>query len=222
MKDLSPAKQILGISIIRDRTKVTLRLSQEKYTGKLLEKFNMKDAEARCQPLGGHFKLIKKQGPKMEASRRKMAKVPYASAVGNMMEHWEAIKWLLRYLKGTSKATLCFSRKEVVLEGFSDSDYGGCLDSGKSTTDSEYMAIVKAGKELVWLKNFLEELDKAQTECVLFCDNQSAIHLAKNPVFHEDSWSKEPCRYAHQGGDDREVEVGFAQLQLASEITNER
>ncbi|GJV10770.1 hypothetical protein Tco_1352311 [Tanacetum coccineum] len=53
-----------------------------------------------------------------------------------------------------------------------------------STTEAEYMAIAEAGKELVWLKNFLEELDRAQTECVLFCDNQSAIHLMKNPVFH--------------------------------------
>ncbi|GJW93969.1 hypothetical protein Tco_0173641 [Tanacetum coccineum] len=224
------------MSIIRDRTKGTLRLSQEKYIGKVLEKFNMKDAKARCQPLGDHFKLSKKQAPKTEASRRRMAKVPYASAVGSVMyamvctrpdiahavgvvsrfmsnpgrEHWEAVKWLLRYLKGTSKATLCFSRKEVVLEGFSDSDYGGCLDSGKSTTgyvftvggttvswmsriqkcvamsttEAEYMAIAEAGKELVWLKNFLEELDRAQTECRLFCDNQSAIHLAKNPMFH--------------------------------------
>ncbi|GKF94203.1 hypothetical protein Tco_0283903, partial [Tanacetum coccineum] len=53
-----------------------------------------------------------------------------------------------------------------------------------STTESEYMAIAEAGKELVWLKNFLKELDKAQTECLLFCDNQSVIHLSKNPVFH--------------------------------------
>ncbi|GJT67256.1 retrovirus-related pol polyprotein from transposon TNT 1-94 [Tanacetum coccineum] len=200
MKDLGPAKQILGMSIIRDKTKGTLRLSQEKYIGKVLEKFNMKDAEARCQPLGDHLKLSKKQSPKTEASRRRMAKVPYASAVGSVMytmvctrpdiahavgvvsrfmsnpgrEHWEAVKWLLLYLKGTSKTTLCFSRKEVVLEGFSDSDYG----------EAEYMAIEEAGKELVWLKNFLEELDRAQTECVLFCDNQSAIHLTKNPVFH--------------------------------------
>ncbi|GKD07018.1 retrovirus-related pol polyprotein from transposon TNT 1-94 [Tanacetum coccineum] len=197
MKDLGPAKQIIGMSIISDKTNGTLRLSQEKYIGNVLEKFNMKDAEARCQPSEDHFKLSKKQAPKTEASRRRMAKVPYALVVGSMMyamvctrpniahavgvvsrfmsnlgrEHWEVVKWLLRYLKGTSKATLYFSRKEVVLKGFSDSEYGGCLDS-------------EAGKELVWLKNFLEELDRAQTECVLFCDNQSAIHLAKNPVFH--------------------------------------
>ncbi|GJR87474.1 retrovirus-related pol polyprotein from transposon TNT 1-94 [Tanacetum coccineum] len=36
MKDLGPAKQILGMSIIRDKTKGTLRLYQEKYTGKNL------------------------------------------------------------------------------------------------------------------------------------------------------------------------------------------
>ena len=46
------------------------------------------------------------------------------------------------------------------------------------------MAVAEASKELIWLKNFLEELGKEQVDCVLFCDNQSAIHLAKNPVFH--------------------------------------
>ncbi|GKB36464.1 hypothetical protein Tco_0881406 [Tanacetum coccineum] len=162
----------------------------------------MKDAEARCQSLGDHCNLSKKQAPKTEASRRRMSKVPYASTVGRR-EHWEAVKWLLRCLKGTSKATRCFNIKKVVLEGFSNLDYGGCLDSGKSTmvmfsqwmsriqkcvtmstTEFEYMAIVEAGKDLVWLKNFLKELDKAQTECLLFCDNQIPIHLSKNPVFH--------------------------------------
>ncbi|GJQ96497.1 hypothetical protein Tco_0007636 [Tanacetum coccineum] len=59
------------MSIIRDKTKGTLRLSQEKYIGKVLDKFNMKDAKARCQPLGDHFKLSKIQAPKTEASRQK-------------------------------------------------------------------------------------------------------------------------------------------------------
>ncbi|GJX02910.1 putative RNA-directed DNA polymerase [Tanacetum coccineum] len=157
MKDLGSVKQILGMSIIRDKTKGTLRLSQEKYIGKVLEKFNMKDSEARCQPLGDHLKLSKKQSPKTEASR--IAKVPYGFQQFGRREHYEAVKWLLCYLKGTSKTTLCFSRKEVVLEGFSDSDYGGCLDSGKSTT-SYVFTLGEVVKEL------------------------SAIHLMKNPVFH--------------------------------------
>ncbi|GKE62846.1 hypothetical protein Tco_1513213 [Tanacetum coccineum] len=53
-----------------------------------------------------------------------------------------------------------------------------------STIEAEYMAITEAGKESVWLKNFLEELYRAQTEYVMFCDNQIAIHLEKNLVFH--------------------------------------
>ncbi|GJY06382.1 retrovirus-related pol polyprotein from transposon TNT 1-94 [Tanacetum coccineum] len=147
MKDLGFAKKILGKSIIRDKTK-----------------------EARCQPLGDQFKLSKKQAPKMKASRLRIAKVPYALAVGSLLyamvctrpdiahvvgvvsrfmsnpgrEHWKAVKWLLRYLKGTSKATLCFSRKEVVLEGFSDSDYRGCIDSGKSTIGYVFTVKVRA------------------------------------------------------------------------------
>ncbi|GJR94517.1 putative reverse transcriptase domain-containing protein [Tanacetum coccineum] len=85
MKNLGSAKQILVISIIRDKTKGTLSLSQEKYIRKVLEKLNMKDADARCQPLGEYFKLSKKQSPMSEASRRRMAKFPYASAVGSLM-----------------------------------------------------------------------------------------------------------------------------------------
>ncbi|GJR00720.1 hypothetical protein Tco_0523704 [Tanacetum coccineum] len=160
MKDLGPSKQILGMSIIRDRTKGILRLSQKKYIGKVLEKFNMKDVKARCQPLADRFKLSKKQAPKTEASRRRIAKVPYASAVGSVM----------------------YTIKAVILEAFSNSDYGGCLDSGKSNVGYVF-TMGEASKELVWLKNFLEELDTTQTECVMFCDNQIAIHLVKNPCF---------------------------------------
>src|SRR6187200_353775 len=164
-----------------------------------------------------------------------MAKVPYASAVGSLMnamvctrpdiaqavgvisrfmsnpgkDHWEGVKWLLRYLKGTSDVCLVYRKKEAVLEGFTDANLGGCEDSGKSTTgfvftiggtsiswmsrlqksvalsttEAEYMAIAEAAKELVWLKSFLAELGLQQDNCVLHCDNESAVHLAKNPVF---------------------------------------
>ena len=46
MKDLGPAKQILGMHIVRDRTKKVLWLSQEKYVTKILERFNMLEAKS--------------------------------------------------------------------------------------------------------------------------------------------------------------------------------
>ncbi|GKC10323.1 hypothetical protein Tco_1007105 [Tanacetum coccineum] len=52
MKDLGFAKQILGMSIMRDKTKGTLTLSQEKYISKVLEKF-------RSNPGREHYEAVK-------------------------------------------------------------------------------------------------------------------------------------------------------------------
>ena len=40
--------------------------------------------------------------------------------------------------------------------------------------------------EMVWLKNLLMELDFRQPGSIpMHCDNQSAIYIAQNPIFHE-------------------------------------
>ena len=44
------------------------------------------------------------------------------------------------------------------------------------------MAAVEADKEVLWMKDFIGELGIWQEEYRLYCDNQSAIHLAKNAV----------------------------------------
>ena len=49
-------------------------------------------------------------------------------------EHWETVKWILRYLKGTSKVCLTFGVGKFVLEGFTDSDMSGDVDSSRSTS----------------------------------------------------------------------------------------
>jgi ATP-binding cassette subfamily B (MDR/TAP) protein 1 len=165
-----------------------------------------------------------------------MKKVPYASAVGCLMyamvctrpdiaqavgvvsrytsnpgkQHWEAVKWIMRYLRGTIDMSLCFKRGSTELQGYVDADLAGDPDTYRSTTgyvytvggaavvwvsnlqgqvalsttESEYVAIAEAGKEMVWLKGLLEELGKKQQNCALHSDSQSAIHLAKNPAFH--------------------------------------
>ena len=53
-----------------------------------------------------------------------------------------------------------------------------------SNTEVEYMVAVEAEEELIWMRNFLDELGMKQKEFLLHCDSQSAIHLAKNVAYH--------------------------------------
>ncbi|KAL5835734.1 hypothetical protein ACOSQ3_015285 [Xanthoceras sorbifolium] len=148
MKDLGAAKQILGMRIKRDTKSGTLLLSQAEYIKKVLSRFNMQDAKPVSTPLGVHFRLSKEQSPKTEEERTHMAKVPYASAIGSLMYamvctrldiaqavgavsrymnnpgkiHWEAVKWILRYLRGTTNKTLCFKGGDTTLTGYVDAD----------------------------------------------------------------------------------------------------
>lgn len=160
MKDLGPVKKILGMQILRDRKKGKLWLSQENYIEKVLERFNMDKAKSVSCPLAAHFKLSKSQSPSSEEEREEMEKVPYASAVGCLMyamvctrpdigyalgvvsrflanpgkEHWTAVKWILKYLRGTSKLCLCFGSDRHVLQGFTDADLAGDIDTMRSTS----------------------------------------------------------------------------------------
>lgn len=236
MKDLGPAKQILGIRITRERKSKKLHLSQKQYIEKVLERFNMDKAKVVSSPIATHFKLSSTQCPSTAKEKEDMRKVPYASAVGSLMyamvctrpdiahavgvvsrfmsnpgrEHWEAVKWILRYLRGTSDLRLSFGSDKPVLVGYTDSDMAGDVDSRKSTsgylitlsggavswqsrlqkcvalstTEAEFIAATEACKELIWMKKFLHELGFKQEHYVMYCDNQSAIYLGKNSTFH--------------------------------------
>ena len=52
----------------------------------------------------------------------------------------------------------------------------------------EYIAVAHACKEAIWLNKLLGEFKVKQDVLRVNCDSQSALHLAKNPVFH--SWIK--------------------------------
>ncbi|GKB49316.1 retrovirus-related pol polyprotein from transposon TNT 1-94 [Tanacetum coccineum] len=125
-------------------------------------------------------------------------------------EPWEAVKRILRYIKGISYVALCFGDSDLIVTGYVDSDYAGDLDISKSTTgyvftlsggtvswvsklqsvvamsttEAEYVAAAESSKEAVWLKMLLEEIGHKQEKITLFCDNQSALYLARNPAFH--------------------------------------
>ncbi|GKA84396.1 hypothetical protein Tco_0805991 [Tanacetum coccineum] len=81
-------------------------------------------------------------------------------------EHWEAMKRILRYIKGTSNVALCFGESDLIVMGYVDSDYVGDLDGicESQTTEAEYVVAAQASKEAVWLKMLLEELSHEQRE----------------------------------------------------------
>ncbi|GJW65930.1 retrovirus-related pol polyprotein from transposon TNT 1-94 [Tanacetum coccineum] len=143
MKDLGAAKRILGMEIRRDRKMGKLTLSQTDYISKVLKKFNMSSCKPVPTPLAPHFKLSSHECPKSEEDKEDMSRVPYSSAVGSLMYamvctrpdlahavsvvsrymhnpgkiHWEAVKCILRYLKGTSNIGLSFEKSRASPNG---------------------------------------------------------------------------------------------------------
>jgi hypothetical protein len=53
-----------------------------------------------------------------------------------------------------------------------------------SIIEAEYVVATEASKEMIWLQRFMEELGKKKENNRLYCDSESAIHLAKNSAFH--------------------------------------
>ncbi|MCO5564489.1 hypothetical protein L7F22_018150 [Adiantum nelumboides] len=53
-----------------------------------------------------------------------------------------------------------------------------------SITEVEYIAASEASKEAIWLARIVSDLSISAETPTLHCDSQSAIKLAKNPMFH--------------------------------------
>ena len=160
MKDLGATKKILGMEIKRDRGVGKLFLTQKNYLKKVLERFGMKNAKPVSTPLASHFRLSATQSPQSVEEEEYMVKVPYSSAIGSIMyamvctrpdisqavsvvsryisrpgkTHWQAVKWILRYLQGTSDVGLEFGKNRDTLVGYVDSDYAADLDKRRSLT----------------------------------------------------------------------------------------
>ena len=56
--------------------------------------------------------------------------------------------------------------------------------TAKSSTEAEYCNLAQTSTELTWIHALLTELQVPFTTPVIFCDNQSAVSIARNPVFH--------------------------------------
>ncbi|GKD71747.1 retrovirus-related pol polyprotein from transposon TNT 1-94, partial [Tanacetum coccineum] len=211
-KEFAPgtAAKILGMEIVRDRGSRTLKVSQSGYVHKILNNYKMDNGKSVFVPLEAHFKVSWKDCPSNDWDVERMSKVPYANAVGSLMYLMVCTRPDIAY----ADVGLVYGRdqgKHVDVDGFVDADYAkdpdkgrsitgyvfmvhGCVVSWKatlqhvvalSTTEAEYMALTEAVKESIWLKGLLIELGVNLRSVVVNCDNQSAIHLSRNAMFHE-------------------------------------
>ena len=128
-------------------------------------------------------------------------------------KHMTAVTRILRYLKMTPGKGLFFQRttkKEI--EIFSDADWAGSVTDRRSTSgycsfvwgnlvtwrskkqsvvarssaEAEFRAMAQGICKGIWLNRLLEELRvPLKHPIVLYCDNQAAISIAKNPVHHD-------------------------------------
>ncbi|PKI48430.1 hypothetical protein CRG98_031182 [Punica granatum] len=56
----------------------------------------------------------------------------------------------------------------------------------RSSTEAEYRAMATTVSEIIWLRDLLSSLGVSFSRPTqLFCDNQTSLHIAANPVFHE-------------------------------------
>jgi len=127
-------------------------LTQKGYLQKVLQKFNIRsDIKSVSAPLAPYFKLAAIISPKSVEERDYMSHVTYANAVDSLIYvmvytmsdfshtigmlsvymhdpekgHWEAVKWILQYIKGTVDVGLVFERNtrgKQLCTGYIDSD----------------------------------------------------------------------------------------------------
>ncbi|CAL1388176.1 unnamed protein product [Linum trigynum] len=127
--------------------------------------------------------------------------------------HYKYALRIIRYLK-TAPATGLFlpSTGSLQLKAFTDSDWAACVETRRSTTgycvylgdsliswkskkqltvsrsscEAEYRALAYTACEIQWLLFLLRDFKVDHPKpALLYCDNQSAIHIAQNPTFHE-------------------------------------
>ena len=128
------------------------------------------------------------------------------------VNHLNAVTRILKYIKGSPGKGLLYGHNDHTrVVCYTDADWVGspsdrrstseyCVSIGgnliswkikkhvvaRSSAKAEYRAMALAACELIWLKQLLKELQFGEvTQMTVICDNQAALHISLNPVFHE-------------------------------------
>ena len=167
------------LGMLIDRTKDGgIQVHQRHFLDEVLAKYNAEHLKPVINPARKEIKLSKEQCPKTPEEKQDMANVPYRQVVGSLMYlangtrpdiahalnsvarfcanpgrmHWNALKWILRYLAGTKDLCIRFGKKVPdmpfsALHGNVDGSYGDDVDDRRSTTGYNF---ISWGGPVVW------------------------------------------------------------------------
>ena len=238
---MESAHFLLGVEI-RRKLDGGYFMVQEKYAAEVVSRYGMAAVETISTPFEPGSNFGAKEVPVVEGVDPEMVDIPYRSLIGSLvylavctrpdlsmdvsalsryiqnpqMVHWEAVKRVLRYVKGIAGEGLGYSPgEEIAVWGYSDASYGSNVETKKgrygfvfmsggaairwgnklqevatlSSTEAENMAICHAMHEGLYLRILQQEMgfNPGGSGTFLLVDKLSSIKLAKNPMFHKRS-----------------------------------
>lgn len=231
MKDVGPAKGCIGMNI--HQGKESIEIDQVGYIQDILDRFGMSSANAVGTPSDTSIKLSAQM---VNDDNSIVGKVPFQEAVGSLLyltqatrpdiafavndvsrfnskhsiDHWNAVKRIMRYLKGTMNYKLRYTKGSSQMIAYTDADWASDIDKRRSctglvvniadgavswmskrqstvalsSTEAEYIALSSTVCEVTWLKQLLAELNvDFARPAVIYCDNQSTIKLSESDAF---------------------------------------
>ena len=149
MKDMGVLEYGLGVRVEQQQGKNMIQLSQKTNILDMLVKYGVENCKAVDTPMSSNVRLTKAMAPTTPQGRSDMEKYPYREAVGSLlwiangtrpdvafavsqvakfmpnlgMEHWEAVKHILRYLKGSQNVTITYNGyRNVSIAGYSSGE----------------------------------------------------------------------------------------------------
>ena len=128
VKDMGELHHFLGTKVLQNKQNGDVWIGQPAYTQKVLRKFNMENAKAVDTPVDASSKLVKMNEDSESTDREQ-----FQSAVGSplymsttsrqdntakfcakpAMEHWIAVKRIMRYLVGTMYFGLPYKKNQL-------------------------------------------------------------------------------------------------------------